>query len=70
MEQLLEKIDKYLSVQEKNDIILLSLKGDDINNIIEIIRKFDDKEKIFKILSMQNNEVREQIQKMIDGGIL
>jgi DNA-directed RNA polymerase subunit H (RpoH/RPB5) len=68
MEQLLEKIDKYLVIQEKNDAIALSLKSNgDLKDIIEIVRKSNDKD---KTLSMFNQEVREQIQKLIDGGIL
>ncbi len=68
MEQLLQKIDKYLVIQEKNDAISLSLKSNgDLKDIIEIVRKSNDKD---KTLSMFNQEVREQIQKLIDGGIL
>ncbi len=68
MELILEKIDKYLKVQEKKDAISLSLdsKGD-LKDIIEIVRKSDDRD---KTLSMFSKEVREQIQKLIDGGIL
>lgn len=68
MKQLLEKIDKYLLIQEKNDAISLSLNSNsDIRDIIEIVRKSDDRE---KTLSMFNDEVRVKIQKLIEGGIL
>jgi hypothetical protein len=68
MKQLLDKIDKYLLIQEKNEAILLSLKSNNnIKDIIEIVRKSDDRD---KTLSMFDKEVREQIQKLIDGGIL
>ncbi len=68
MEQLLRKIDKYLLIQEKNETISLSLNpSDDLKDIIEIVRNSDDRD---KTLSMFNTEVREQIQKLIDGGIL
>lgn len=68
MEQLINKIDKYLSIQEKNEAILLSLKSnDDLKDIIEIVRNSDDKD---KTLSMFNEEVKEKIHKLIDGGIL
>jgi hypothetical protein len=68
MELLLEKIDKYLLIQEKNDAISLSLKSSpDLKDIIEMVRKSKDRD---KTLSMFNDEVREQIEKLIDGGIL
>lgn len=68
MEQLLTKIDKYLLIQEKNDAISLSLNPNtDIKDIVEIVRNSDDRD---KTLSMFTQEVREQIQKLIDGGIL
>jgi hypothetical protein len=68
MKLLLEKIDKYLVIQEKNDAISLSLKSDgDIKDIIEIVRKSDNME---KTLSMFNDSVREQIKKLIEGGTL
>lgn len=68
MEQLLGKIDKYLLIQEKNDAISMSLKSDsDLKDIIEMVRKSDDRD---KTLSMFNEGVREQIQKLIDGGII
>ena len=68
MKQLLEKIDKYLLIQEKKERISLSLDmSSDIKDIIEIVRKSDDRD---KTLSMFSKEVQEQIQKLIDGGIL
>ena len=68
MEQLLEKIDKYLLIQEKKESISLSHKPDeDLKDIIEIVRKSEDRD---KTLSMFSQEVQEQIQKLIDGGIL
>ena len=68
MKQLLIKIDKYLLIQEKNDAISLSLNPNkDIKDIIEIVRKSTDRD---KTLSMFTEEIREQIQKLIDGGIL
>lgn len=68
MKLLLEKIDKYLVIKEKSDVISLSLKSDgDIKDIIEIVRKSDNME---KTLSMFNDSIKEQIKKLIDGGIL
>jgi len=68
MRQLINRIDKYLSVQEKNEAISMSLKSNsDLKDIIEIVRNSDDKD---KTLSIFNEEVKEQIHKLIDGGIL
>ena len=68
MIQLLEKMDKYLLIQEKNDAISLSLKeGGEIKDIIEMVRNSNDKD---KTISMFNDEIQGQIRKLIDGGIL
>jgi hypothetical protein len=68
MTLLLDKIDKYLVIQEKNDAISLSLNPNkDIKDIIEIVRQSTDRD---KTLSMFTQEIREEIQKLIDGGIL
>ena len=68
MKQLLTKIDKYLLIQEKNDAISLSLNSNsDIKDIIEIVRKSDDRE---RTLSMFNDDIREKIKKLIEGGII
>ena len=68
MIQLLEKIDKYLLIQEKNDAISLSLnESGDIKDIIEMVRDSNDRD---KTISMFNDEIQDQIKKLIDGGIL
>jgi hypothetical protein len=68
MTRLLEKIDKYLVVQEKKDAISLSLDSNsDLKDVIEMVRKSDDKE---KTISMFSAEIQEEIRKLIDGGIL
>jgi len=68
MKLLLEKIDGYLSIQEKKDAISLSLNmGRDLEDIIEIIKKSNDKDKILSIL---DKDIREQVMKLIDGGIM
>lgn len=68
MIQLLEKIDKYLLVQEKKDAISLSFDSNsDLKDIIEIVRKSDNKD---SIISMFSTEIQEEIKKLIDGGIL
>lgn len=66
--KLLEKIDEYLLIKEKADVISLSLnKNDDLVDIIEIIRKSNDME---KTLLLFNDETKIQIKKLIEGGIL
>ena len=67
MKHLLEKIDKYLSVQEKKDRIYLSLDSLEIEVLIEMIKKSSDRE---NILSLLDENKRKEIQKLIDGGIL
>jgi len=66
MKQLLNKIDQYLLIQEKKENISLSLSND-INDIIEMVKKSDNKD---DIISMLNKDVKEQIKKLIEGGIL
>ena len=68
MKQLLEKIDKYITIQEKKDAIAMSLNpNSDLKDIIEIVKNSKDRE---KTLSMFNEQVRDQIQKLLDGGII
>lgn len=65
MKELLDQIDKYLSIQEKKEEIEDSLHTtSDISKIIEIVKKSKDKK---KALSMLDKEVR---QKLMEGGIL
>lgn len=68
MNLLIDKIDEYLLMQEKKDAIDLSLNDNrDLKDVIEIIRKSSDKDKIISIFT---NDIREQIKKLIDGGII
>lgn len=68
MEQLLGKIDNYLKVQEKKDVISVSLDSNkELTDVIELVRKSDD---IEKTLSFFTPEIREQIEKLIEGGII
>jgi hypothetical protein len=68
MKQLLNKIDGYLDMKEKYDIISLSSKSDDnLSEIIEIIKKSSDKE---RVISMLNDDVKQKIEKLMEGGIL
>jgi len=68
MEELLKKIDKYLQVQEKKDAISLSLDGNsNLKDIVDFVRGSSDKE---KIIAMFNDKVQEELQILIDGGII
>lgn len=68
MNRLIEQIDKYLTVQEKKERISLSLNiSNDLKDIIDLVRKSEDRE---KTISMFNEEIQKEIQKFIEGGIL
>lgn len=68
MKRLLNKIDGYLDIKEKYDAISLSSKNDDnLNEIIEIIKKSSDKE---KSISMFNDDIKQKIKKLMEGGLL
>ena len=68
MKQLLEKIDNYLCVQEKKDVISLFSNGDiNVDDIIEMIRKSSD---VNETLSLLDDDMRNKIEKLIEGGIL
>jgi hypothetical protein len=68
MKQLLGKIDEYLRIQEEKDAIDVSLYSKkELTDIIELVRNSDD---IEKTLSFFNSEVKEQIKKLIEGGII
>lgn len=65
---LLEKIEGYLNIQERKEAISLSLNiNNDLRDIIEMVKNFQDRD---EALSMFSDEIREQIQKLIDGGII
>lgn len=68
MKEILNKIDGYLDIQDRQDAISLSLKeSGDLKDIIEIVKKSSDREKIISIFS---SDVQQQIRKLIEGGIL
>ena len=67
MDKILNKIDNYLSIQEEKDIISISLKKNNIKDIIEIIRESNDKD---KVISKLNEDTKEEVKKLIEGGIL
>lgn len=70
MELLIEKIDRYVKAQEKKEEISQSLdmiKKTDLKEIIEVVKKSEDRE---GTISMFKKEIQEQIRALIDGGIL
>jgi hypothetical protein len=68
MTELLSKIDNYLDIQVKKERIEESLHvSSDIKDVIELVKKSENKEEILKLL---NRNVREQVKKLIDGGLL
>lgn len=65
---LIEKIDEYLEIQERKEIISLSMDSSrDLKDVINTVKNSENKE---KILSLFNDKIREDIQKLIDGGII
>lgn len=68
MEELLGRIDNYLDTQSKKERISESLNiSSDIKEVVELLKKSDNKE---GILSLLDEDVRKEIEKLIDGGIL
>lgn len=68
MEELLFKIDNYLDIQDKKERIEDSLNiSSDIKEVIELIKKSSNKEGILRLL---NPDIREEVEKLIDGGLL
>lgn len=68
MEELLGRIDNYLDTQSKKERIEESLNiSSDIKEVIELIKKSDNKE---GILSLLDEDVRKEIEKLIEGGLL
>lgn len=71
MEFLLEKIDRYVELYERKEDISRSLDMEitkiDLKEVIDMVKKSKNRE---KTISMFNEEIRKQIQELIDGGIL
>lgn len=68
MTELLNKIDKYLVIQEKKDIIEHSMDSNiDLKEAIKLVRESTDKD---SIISSFDNNIREEIEKLIEGGII
>jgi hypothetical protein len=69
MNNTLDKIDKYLYIQEKKDNISLSYDFNKmkLDEAIDIYRKSEDKN---KTLSMFCDNVKKQIKELIKGDII
>ena len=68
MEELISKIDNYLDLQDKKERIEESLHvSSDLKEVIDLVKKSKDRESILRLL---DRNVREEIQILIDGGLL
>ncbi len=68
MEELIDRISNYLDIQTKKERIEQSLYiSSDIKEVIELIKKTDNKEGILRLL---DENIREEIEKLIDGGLI
>lgn len=68
MEELLSRMDNYLDTQKKKERIEEFLNmSSDIKEVIELIKKSDDKE---RILSLLDEDTKEEIKKLMDGGLI
>jgi len=68
MEELIDRISNYLDIQSKKERIEQSLHiSSDIKEVIELIKKTDNKEGILRLL---DENIREEIEKLIDGGLI
>ena len=68
MEELLNRIDGYLSIQEKKERIDESLQvPSDMKEVIEFVKNSKDMNRTLLLLEP---DVREEVKKFIDGGII
>jgi hypothetical protein len=66
--ELIGRIDSYLDIQDKKDRISESIyMSSDIKEIIEVIKKSDDRD---RVMSLLDKDVRNEIEKLIEGGLL
>jgi hypothetical protein len=72
MKHILNSIDNYLLIKEKDETIRAHLssisKDHSINELIEIIKK--DKTRMNEIISSLSEDKRNQIEIFIEGGII
>lgn len=68
MRELLNRIDYYLDIQTKKERIEESQHiSSDIKEVIELIKKSDNKEAILNLL---DKDIKQEVEKLIDGGLL
>lgn len=69
MVELMKKIDRYLLIKEKYDLINSPLEKEenDFGVLIEIIKKSNDRD---SIISKLDEETQKEVFKLIDGGII
>jgi hypothetical protein len=68
MAELINRIDGYLDIQSKKERIEESLYiSSDIKEVVELISKSNNKEGILKLL---DKGIREEVEKLIEGGLL
>jgi hypothetical protein len=68
MEELLNKIDGYLSIQEEKERIDESLQvPSDLKEVIEFVKNSPD---MNKALNLLEPNVKKEIEKLIDGGLI
>lgn len=61
-------IDLYLSEMKKSDLMKL-VKSADLKNIIEVMSKSSDEDKAL-ILKSVDSSIKQELDKMIKGGLL
>lgn len=64
---ILNRINEYLDIKEKSEIISLSLNDSNFEDIVEIIRTSKNRN---ELISLLNEENKEKIKKLIDGNII
>jgi len=68
MAELINRIDSYLDIQSKKERIEESLHiSSDIKEVVDLISKSDNKEGILRLL---DKDIRQEVEKLIEGGLL
>lgn len=68
MDEILNRIDEYINVKERNDAIASSLhECEDLDVAIDLFKNSNDKE---NTISSFSEKVRRKIEELINGGIL
>lgn len=64
---ILNRINEYLDIKEKSEIISLSLNDSNFEDIVEMIINSTNRD---ELISLLNEENKEKIKKLIDGNII